>query len=253
LGLLYLVMNASRMLSCALGGLLAERAFGALFVANAAINIVFGIVVYRAVPETNARRPRLAPQITMRATLHDKKLAGFCLVSLTFYTVHTQSVVTLPSLLADAGASPLGYGLLLALDPAVVVVVQVLAQQRITNTAPLVMCAVGALTVGGGLALTGLAPNLGWMAATIPIWVAGEVCFLTASPAVVAAIAPEHLRGLYFGVWGATQGLAAIAAPLLAAGAAAAGAPGLLWVGGAVAGLLTAVVCLGMQAHSPAP
>ncbi|MEU7823094.1 MFS transporter, partial [Catellatospora sp. NPDC049133] len=31
LGLLYLVMNASRMLSCALGGLLAERAFGALF------------------------------------------------------------------------------------------------------------------------------------------------------------------------------------------------------------------------------
>ncbi|NUT21061.1 MAG: hypothetical protein HOV77_17915, partial [Hamadaea sp.] len=98
--------------------------------------------------------------------------------------------------------------------------------------------------VGIGLALTGMSGSLREAALTIPLWVAGEVAFLTAAPGVVATIAPEHLRGVYFGVWGGTQGLAAVAAPLVAS--LLAGSL-FLWLGGAVFGVLAGAACLWLR------
>ena len=253
LGLLYLAMNASRMVACAIAGIVADAGnFAVLFVANALINVGFGIVVWRRVRDRpRTRQPGRRGGV--RSAIADRRLVVFCLATLAFYTIHTQSMVALPVVLAHAGATPLIYGLLLALDPLVVVVIQVAAQAAINRTPALVTCAAGVATVGGGLALTGLAPNLTWMAATIPVWVIGEMAFLTSAPGVVAALAPEHLRGTYFGLWGATQGLAAVLAPLLASGLAGIGRIDLLWIGGAVAGLLTAVACLAMHRTPPEP
>ncbi|MCP2324662.1 MFS family permease [Hamadaea flava] len=240
LGLLYLVMNVSRMVACVLGGLLASRAFFVLFLVNAAVNVLFGLLALRlpASSSTSARN------VGFGAALRDPALIGFTAITAVFYSVHMQSMVSLPIVFSSVGATPLDYGLLLALDPLVVVVVQLLFQQWLLRTPALVVCALGAGMVGIGLALTGLSGSLGEAALTIPLWVAGEVAFLTAAPGVVAMIAPEHLRGVYFGVWGGTQGLAAVAAPLVAS--LLAGSL-LIWLGGAVFGVIAGVACLGLR------
>ncbi|MCP2323618.1 MFS family permease [Hamadaea flava] len=242
LALLYLVMNLSRLAACALGGLLASGAgFRWLFTANAAANLGLAAVAWRVVP---AREPRPTRPVRARSAGYGCVFVGFTAITLVFYTVHMQSMVALPVMLGHAGATPALYGLLLALDPLVVVVVQLVAQQWLTRTPTLLVSGLGVAVVGTGLALTGLSPSLGWAAATIPIWVAGEVAFLTAAPAVIATLAPADQRGRYFGIWGATQGTAAVAAPLLAA--AAAGSD-LLWIAGGISGLAAAIGCLALH------
>ena len=49
----------------------------------------------------------------------------------------------------------------------------------------------------------------------MPLWIAGEVVFLAVAQDVVAALAPPEHMGSYFGLWGLSQGLAALLAPQL--------------------------------------
>jgi MFS family permease len=248
LALLYLVMNLSRLAACALGGLLAGGAgFRWLFAANTAANLLLAAVAVRVLPRRDPRPSQ--PRRTATPVVGGRMFTAFTAITLVFYTVHMQSMVALPVVLGHAGATPAIYGLLLALDPLVVVVVQLAAQQWLTRTPGLLVSGLGVAVVGAGLALTGMSPSLGWAAATIPIWVAGEVAFLSAAPAVVAALAPPDRRGRYFGIWGATQGAAAVAAPLLATAAAG---TDLIWIGGGLAGLAAATGCLALHHTAPA-
>jgi hypothetical protein len=148
-----------------------------------------------------------------------------------------------------SGATPAAFGLLLALDPLAVVVVQLLLHHWIGRTNALVVCAAGVATVGIGLAVTGMGSALAWFAFTTPIWVAGEVAFLTPAAGIVAAIAPPGMRGLYFGVWGCCQGIAAVTAPLLATALIALGGTTVVWACGATLGLIAAAGCLRLRAH----
>ncbi|HCU51640.1 MAG TPA: hypothetical protein DGG94_17880, partial [Micromonosporaceae bacterium] len=249
LALLYLTMNAGRGVACVLGGLLAENSFWAMFVINAIVNIGFGIAVRLVIREPAPAVTPPAQKLRMRTALADTRLRAFTLITFAFYTVHMQSVITLPVVIDQAGATPLTFGLLLALDPLAVAVVQLLLQHWINRTSALAVCAAGVATVGIGLAITGMGSTVAWFAITIPLWVAGEVAFLTPAAGVVARIAPEGMRGLYFGVWGCCQGAAAVTAPLLASAFIAAGGTTLLWVAGAIAGLITAAGCLLLRAR----
>lgn len=239
---LYLMLNTSRLVSSILSGLMASGDFRWLFIGNAATSLATAYAAGRFLPASPRRRPRLQPRAQPRPA--GRTLLVFTLVTFVFYTVHTQSMVALPLVLAGHGATPLTYGLLLALDPLVVIVVQLTAQRPIVRAPALIACAVGVVLVGGGLAATGLSSTLTAAAATTPLWVTGEVIFLIAAPTVVAQLAPEHLRGRYFGTWGATQGAAAICAPLLAA---ATGGTAAVWIGGALASLAAAAGCIALH------
>jgi len=242
---LYLMLNASRLVSSVLGGLIASGDFRWLFIGNAATSLATAYAAGRFIPAgpRRTRRPKLREKWRPVGT----PFAAFTLVTFVFYTVHTQSMVALPLVLGGHGATPMTYGLLLALDPLVVVAVQLTAQRQIVRAPALPACAVGVVLVGGGLAATGLSPTLGWAAATIPLWVTGEVVFLIAAPTFIARLAPDHQRGRYFGAWGATQGAAAITAPLLAA--ITSGSP-VIWIGGALASLVAAAACVALHRYT---
>lgn len=241
-----------------MAGLLAEQAFWALFVINALVNIGFGIAVQHAIRDPEPGRTAVAPR-RLRAVLTDPALLGFTAITLAFYSILLQSAVTLPVVMDHAGASPIAFGLVLALDPLAVALVQLLLQSWLTPDLPgavgrcsasLLVCALGVSTVGIGLAITGAGTSVAWFAATTPIWVVGEVAFLTVAPGVVAFLAPAQLRGLYFGVWGGCQGAAAVTAPLLAALLINAGGTDLLRHAGAVGGVVTALFCLALRAST---
>ncbi|NUR59363.1 MAG: MFS transporter [Catenulispora sp.] len=243
LALLYLVMNVGRGVACLLGGLLADHAFWSLFLLNAVINLGFAATVWRAFPSGPSTAQAQRQPGRLRA-MADRRLIAFTVITGLFYLVHMQSVVTLPLVINQAGASPLAFGAILALDPLAVALVQLLLQHWITRTSALLVCAFGVAITGVGLAITGMGHSVLWFAATTPIWVGGEVLFLTVAPGVVAGLAPAHARGSYFGSWGSTQGSAAVVAPLVASALIAVGGTSLLWIAGAVVGLVTGLACL---------
>jgi MFS family permease len=243
LALLYLCLNAGRGAACLLGGLLATQAFWHLFVLNAAVNVAFGLAVYRTIPQT---RPAGRRQATgqLRVALRDRPLLWFTGITVVFYVVHMQSVIVLPLVIAQSGASPLQFGMLLALDPLIVAVVQLGLQHKLLNATALRACATGVAIVGIGLAIAGAGSGIGWFAATMPLWIAGEVIFLAVAQDVVASFAPPHLTGSYFGLWGLSQGIAALLAPLLATVAIGLAGTRLLWATGVILAIAAAAACL---------
>jgi MFS family permease len=49
----------------------------------------------------------------------------------------------------------------------------------------------------------------------IVVWTLGEIAYSSTAPAVVAGLAPPHLRGRYQGVFGASISIAVFASPAL--------------------------------------
>lgn len=246
LSLLYMIMNLSRAASCVLGGTLAERSsWWALFVLNAALNIAFGLVILRTVTEQHPGRAQAGAGWSV--ALRDRAFVRFTLVTLAFFVIHTQSVVTLPIVISQAGVSPLWFGLILSADPLAVVVIQLLAQRRLTSLPAARVCAAGIAAVGVGLAVAGMGSSVGWFFATTPLWIAGEVAFLATAPGIVAALAPEQLRGAYFGLWGATLGAAGLIAPIVATALISTGGTDLLWACCIAGAAVTAAACLRLE------
>ncbi|WP_203906810.1 MFS transporter [Rhizocola hellebori] len=245
LAVLYLTLNVGRGTACIIGGVVASHAFWPLFAANALINVAFGIAVFHCVRADHPRRTHVP--VRLRIAFKDRRLLAFTGITLVFYTIHMQSVVALPLVIAEHGTRPLQFGLLLALDPLIVAAVQLAIQHKLLSANALHACAAGIATVGGGLAIAGVGNGIGWYAATMPLWIAGEVVFLAVAQDFVAALAPPQRMASYFGLWGLAQGLAALLAPILATVLIGLGGTGLLWGAGAVIGVAAAIACLTLQ------
>jgi hypothetical protein len=248
LAVLYLTLNLGRGAACLIGGLMASYAFWPLFTANAIINVAFGVAVWRLV-RADRPAPGGRPPVRWRIVLQDRRLLVFTAITLVFYMVHMQSVIVLPLVFAEHGVSPWQFGLLLALDPLIVAAIQLAIQHRLLSATALQACAAGVALVGVGLAVAGAGTGLAWYAITMPLWIAGEVIFLAVAQDVVAALAPAQRIGSYFGLWGLSQGLAALLAPIAATALIPLGGTVLLWGTGAILGIAAAAGCLLLQRH----
>ena len=71
------------------------------------------------------------------------------------------------------------------------------------------------MLLGLGFFLTLFARSIPAYAATVLLWTLGEIAFNAVGPALVADLAPVHLRGRYNGVFGTSFGAAALVAPII--------------------------------------
>lgn len=102
---------------------------------------------------------------------------------------------------------------MIALNGLVIVLVQPLALGALLRLPRHVVLAGGALFIGIGFGLTGLAASGPAFALTVVIWTLGEIANAATGPAVVADLTPAHLRGTYQGTYGAAWGGALAAGP----------------------------------------
>ena len=102
---------------------------------------------------------------------------------------------------------------------------------------------------GAGFGLTAFADDVAGHVLAIIVWTAGEILAAGQLGALVAQLAPAHLRGRYMGTFGLSFGLAAFVAPALGAQVLARPGETALW-GGALA--VCVVAGLGMLAVSGA-
>lgn len=213
-------------------GLLVRFGFGTLFAVDAATSLLFGLLVLRRVPETRpasaARHEHEEP--AWRLMLRDRVLLALVALFLCYATLYGQVYVTLPLAVRDAGLGTGSYGLIMSVNGIVIVLVQPLVLNLIARARRTVLLPATMLLVGGGIALSGVCHSTWAFALTVVVWTLGEIGQTTALQALVAAIAPEALRGRYMGAVGLSWGASGMLAPFLGAHVYAAN-PTALWLG----------------------
>jgi MFS family permease len=213
-------------------GLIVQLGFGVLFILDSATSLVFGLVVLRKVPETRpqsaVRREHDEP--AWRLMLRDKVLLALVALFLCYATLYGQVYVTLPLAVHDAGLGTAAYGLIIAVNGIVIVLVQPLTLSFIARARRAVLLPTAMLLVGAGVALSGVCNSVWAFALTVVVWTLGEIGATTSLQALLAAIAPEALRGRYLGATGLAWGASAMLAPFVGARVYAA-SPAVLWLG----------------------
>lgn len=246
-GLLFWAINLGYAVGMTAGGWLAEAGFLLLFWINAATSVAFAVLVWRAVPETTP----VATNETggFGAVLRDRVMLAFTLVVLGNAVMYSQTFTMLPVAMTKVvGLSTGEFGLAMALNGVLIVFVQPLVSDWLGRLDPAVTLAAGLVIMAAGFALTAFVTNVVWLAATIAVWTVGEIATAGIGGAVVAALAPAHLRGRYSGLFGFAWSAAAVLAPLL--GSALLGVSQVaLWLSIAGVGLVSAA---GMLAIGPA-
>lgn len=244
-GHLYWAINLGFSGAAILAGHLAEISFGALFVIDAATNVIFAALVLARVPETHPdgdRRRGRGPGLL--SPLRDPALLTFMAIQLLVLLAFTQFTVAAPLDMRAHGLSSGRVGTMLATNGIAIVLLQPLAVRSARRWAGPPGLALGAALTGLGFGMMALVHGPAGYVTSIVVWTIGEIAFSMTVPAFVADLAPADSRGVYQGAYQLTWGLAACAGPAL--GGAVLGHLGgrALWLGCLLAGLCAAALHL---------
>ncbi len=247
-GLLFWAINLGYSVGMTAGGWLAQAGFLWLFWVDAVSCVAFAVLVWRAVPET---RPTGKPETGgFGVVLRDRLMVGFTLVVLGQALLYAQTVTTLPmAMTSGAGLTPAQFGLAMALNGVLIVIVQPLVSGWLGRRDPVRTLALGIAVMSAGFALTAFVTTTFWLAVTIVVWTAGEIATAGIAGTILARLAPPHLRGRYAGLYGFAWSVAAVLAPLFGGGLLETGGPRALWF---TTGGIGLVATAGMLALGPA-
>ncbi len=252
-GILRVVGNLSWIVGPTIGGLIALRSFYLLFVLDALCSLTTAAIVLRLVPETRPEARQSAERESVAATfagyrrvLADGTFAAFLAVSAIMNLVYLQLYSTLSVYLRDVhGFSAREYGYLLSLNAAMVVLLQFWVTRRVRSFRPLTMMAVGSSLYLVGFTLFGLVRGYGLFVVAMLIVTAGEMVVIPVSQALVAALAPEEMRGRYMATFGLSWSIPSAVGPWAAGLVLDNFNPNWVWY---LAGLLSAVATAGFLA-----
>jgi MFS family permease len=198
-GLLFWAVNLGFSAAVVTGGWLAAHGATWLFWVDAITSVIFGLLVWYAIDETRVHAGEHA-ESGMLVVLRDRLMLGFVAVTLMYATVYLQVLVGLPLAMKLSGRSPTQYGLAVALNGILIVLVQPLVSSRLRRHDHSLVLACGMAIVGAGFGLTALASSTLAYALTVAVWTSGEIVTATVGVAIVAD--PVHMRGRYNGLWG---------------------------------------------------
>jgi MFS family permease len=248
-GLLFWAVNLGFSVAMVLGGMLARAGFLWLFWADAVTCVAFGVVVWRLVPDTLPRAEhRGGGTDGFGAVLRDAVMVGYLCLTLAYTFVYLQAYTTLPLAMKLHGLAPGDYGLAVAVNGVLIVAIQPLVSVRLTRHDHATVLAAGIAVMGIGFGLTSIASSTLSFTATVVVWTLGEILTAGMAGAIVADLAPAHLRGRYGGLTGAAWGAGYLLAPLGGTRLLVLGAP-VLWL--TCLGLC-AVASAGLLALGPA-
>ncbi|WP_430780674.1 MDR family MFS transporter [Actinoplanes sp. G11-F43] len=216
----YWAINLGFALAAVCAGLAAQVDYLILFVVDSASTLVTAVISLIFLAETRPARPSGAIAAVaptgggLGAALRDRVFLTF--VGLNFLTVLVifQHQATLSiSMIAD-GYSAVDYGTIIAVNGVLIVLGQLFVPRLIQGRDSARVLAVGALLVGAGFGLVGVAWSALTLAFTVVIWTLGEMLQSPSNAATIAALAPGSLRGRYQGLnslsWQAGSALAPI-------------------------------------------
>jgi MFS family permease len=223
-GILRVAINLSAALGPAIGGFIAIHSYLVLFIVGAAISLGAAVVVLVIVPETKPQaQPDSVPETTAASfggylrILRDAPFMVFTAVSGLAWLAYINLSTTLGVYLRNAHGIPeTGYGWLLSLNAALVVLFQFPITRRVEKRPPMALMAIGAGLLGVGFAMYGFFSTYALFLAAMLVITIGEMIMLPVSNALVVKFAPEDMRGRYSFMYSISWGIAYATGPYLA-------------------------------------
>ncbi len=215
-GLIYWAVNLGWAISLSVAGFVAERSMLALFLADAATSLAFALIVLARVPETRPAHHGAAPVVHgLFRVFRDGPFMVFLGLHLAVLLVFTQFQLALPLDYTAHGVGPRAFSLIMALNGLGVVVLQPLLSPLLQRHDGARMLALSSLLIGVGFGLNAFGGSLPAYLAGAVLYTIGEVIGFPVASAIVADLAPPHLRGRYQGAFSMAWGLAFTLSPLL--------------------------------------
>jgi MFS family permease len=236
-GLLFWAVNLGFSISTVSAGVLADFGYGLLFWINAATSVVAAVIIWRVVPETRPEEAVTSRRSLLPVAGRDVTLLLVIAINIVYAAVYFQGYSTLPLAMADDGLSSATYGLVIALNGVVIVLVQPFVGRYLRDRDRSVVLAVSMLLVGLGFGLGALVHSWWGYGLSVVVWTFGEIGFAAVFGAIVADLAPVDLRGGYMGLTGTAWGFGSIIGPLLGTAVLEHAGGTTLWAACAVLGL----------------
>lgn len=221
-GILRVVVNLSVTIGPAIGGLLASVSYLLLFVTDAFASSFVAILVIFFLPETHAILSKESHESmwqTFRGygeVVKDKFFMVFWSAGILMAIVYLQMNSTLAVYLRDTHGIPAqGFGYILSLNAAMVVLFQFAITRRIRNQPPFKVIARGMLLYAIGFGLYGVFSDFVLFMFAMVIITIGEMLISPVQQALVAEMAPDAMRGRYMAFFGFSWAIPATVGPLL--------------------------------------
>jgi MFS family permease len=245
-GIRRVAFNLAIVIGPVIGGFIAARSYLALFVIDAIVSAIVALMVFLLIPETKPAAPEGKIQETTAETfagygrvLRDRKFIAFTVVCLLTWLVYMNMNTTLGVYLRNQhGVPESGYGWLISINAAMVVLFQFPITRRIEKNPPMLMMALGTFFVATGLLLYGFVGTFWLFAVAMAILTVGEMVTVPIANAVVANFAPEEMRGRYNFVYGNSWGISFAVGPYLAGLILDNYDPNLLWYACGLIGMI---------------
>ncbi|WP_123515075.1 MFS transporter [Streptomyces sp. 2132.2] len=233
------VSNGGFTLGPPLGALLATGlSYDWLFVADGLGTLFFALWTARVVPARGASRSASRPAAAapdgglgrgvweeLRARPAVLVLLGAILVT---DLVYRQQYSAFPVYLADHGLDIRAFGLVIALNGGVILLLELPAAVALRTRPPLPVIGTGIVLVGAGYAALPAGAGAASAVVMMVLLSLGEILYKTTATAYVADQAPEHAVGRFQSLYAGVSVSGVVLGPPLG-GALYAAAPGLLW------------------------
>jgi MFS family permease len=249
-GLLFWAINLGFSVSTVSAGVLASIGYGLLFWLNAGTSVIAGVVIWAMVPESRPvldegtpRRPLLA------VALRDTVFLLMILIQIGYATIYFQGYSTLPLAMAEDGLPSQTYGLVIALNGVVIVLIQPFLGKWLVKLDRPKLLAASMLVVGLGFGIGAVVHSWWGYGLSVVVWTIGEIGFAAVIGAVFADLAPVDLRGRYMGLSGMAFGVGTVVGPLAGTNALEHFGPTVTWIGCALLGV---VIFIGQYSLAPA-
>jgi MFS family permease len=248
-----MAINAGFAFGPATAGFIAGHGFFWLFAGDAATSALFGIVAFFALPDVLHPAERRASWLeSTKVLLGDRRLHRVLIAAFGIALVFFQMSSTFGLAVLGVGLSPRVYGALLSLNGALVVFCELPLTTITRRFPPMPVIAFGYLFVGIGFGLGLFAQTILGFASCIAVFTLGEMCAMPVTSALVAGLAPAHMRGRYMGTYGLTWTVAQVMGPGLGMGLFVASPPTFWLVGGGL-GIASALIAYsGRASFGPA-
>jgi MFS family permease len=223
-GIIRIAFNLSVTIGPAIGGFIAARSYLLLFITDAVISLISAFIVWRAMPETRPAGESDAPTESVTTTfrgyghvLRDRLFILFLMAGILTGFVYMNMNTTLGVFLRDVHGIPeAGYGMILSLNAAMVVLFQFPITRRIEGRPPMLMIAYGVALYTIGFVMYGFVSVYSLFMLAMVIITIGEMLIAPVWQALVARFAPEDMRGRYMAIAGFSGGIPYAVGPLLA-------------------------------------
>jgi predicted MFS family arabinose efflux permease len=261
-GLRRLAINLGVSAAPVVGGLLAMYDYLLLFLIDGATSIIAGIFLMVAFRKPVPRQPP-APGKTASAIfrLHgflspwqDKLFLAQQALLMLVGVLFLQTFSTLPlSLARDYGLNEAAIGLLLAINPVLIVLLEMVLLRLLGPLPILPVIAGGSFLIGAGLGMLGFGHSLMWAAFSITVFSFGEMLAFPLAEAWVANRASDSNIGTYLGIYSMAFSISRAVSPIIGLTVYDLYGAKLLWIFTGIGGVLVAATFLLLHRRESAP